>query len=137
MDNALTLIQEKISEVEAKLAHLRIAEAELTKLTKAAQGFRIAAPTKKSQVTVKGKAVTEGEETRAKSLTSLIRETLAASEGLTVAQLRETLISGPHPGINNRAVSFTLQALKRKGEARNQDNVWSIVKRRGRKARAA
>jgi len=124
MDNALSLIQAKIAEVEAKLAHLKVAEAELSKLAKSPSKFRVAAPTKKSKVTVATDANND------KPLTQRIRDVLRSSDGMTALQIIELL------AVENRAVSFALQAMKRRGEAKNKDRVWSIAKRRGRPAAA-
>jgi len=124
MDNALSLIQAKIKEVEAKLAHLRVTEAELSKLAKASSTFQITSSAKKSKVP---ETIVVSDD---KPLTCRIRDVLRGNEGMTAPQIIEFLSA------DNRAVSFALQAMKRRGEARNKARVWTLAKRRGRPAAA-
>lgn len=119
-DNALALIKEKIAQTEDKLAKLRLTEQELSKLTdRAASGVRRGRPRRIAPI----KAETD----HVGSLASRLRDFLQTNSPTPASAIAEAL------GVETRPISFALQALKRKGEAKSVGGEWSI-KRRSRKA---
>ncbi len=129
MDTSLELIRTKIADLEAKLANLRIAERELKELeTPAARKAKeLPAPVVKSEVAANNESAPQ------QTLVGAITEILGEHGALSAANIAEQIVATGRE-INNRAVSFSLQALKKRGLVKNVDGEWSLAKRRSKRA---
>ncbi|WP_036262891.1 winged-helix domain-containing protein [Methylocapsa aurea] len=143
MDTALERIHAKIADLEAKIGDLRIAERELQALEKTSARPTKAASEPKAkqkpgpkpvrQPKLKGKL--EAGEPR-QTIGAAISAVLAEHGPLSAAEIAEQ-VKATGRDINNRTVSFSLQALKKRGLAKNIDGKWAAPKARGRKAASA
>ena len=150
MPTAVEQIRTKIAELEARIGGLRIAERELQALdrisarkTKTAPAPKArqkpapkaqqktapkakvkAAPKPKSQKPVSGNAGPR------QTIGGAITEVLGQHGPLPAAEIAER-IKAAGRDINNRTVSFALQALKKRGLAKNTDGKWTVAKGRG------
>jgi len=156
METSLERIKVKISELESQIADLRIAERELLALDKEAPrpakttpavttAHVKAAPVAKAKSGPKAqqKAVTsqpkaEGPAGKPESISSAVAQALADHEPLSVGEIAD-LITAAGREVNNRAISFTLQALKKRGIVKSADGKWTTTasKPRAKKAQAA
>ncbi|PNG26611.1 hypothetical protein [Methylocella silvestris] len=153
MDTSLDRIRSKISELEQKIADLRTAERELHALEAAparkARGRAAAAPAAaapaapapvakapaaKTAAAKKGagkrgprKASAEGAPRQ--TIGAAISEVLDKHGALPAADISEQ-IKATGRDINNRMVSFALQAMKKRGLVKNSDGKWSTAKPR-------
>ena len=148
MDTSIERIHAKITELETKIADLRIAERELLALdessarqTKAAskpmpQDKPKQKPGPKATVqpklrgNPKASEPAEGRQT----IGAAIAEVLVEHGALSAAEIAER-IKATRWDINNRTVSFALQALKKRGLAKNTNGKWTAPKPRSRGAR--
>jgi hypothetical protein len=130
MDTSLELIRAKIVELEAKLANLRIAERELQELERpqARKGKALSEPVGTSE------AGTSDEPPQQQTLVAAITDILGQHAALSAATIADR-IAATGREINNRAVSFSLQALKKRGLVKNTDGEWALTKARFRRAR--
>lgn len=120
-DNALALIQAKIVQLEEKLNDLKSTEKELRKLSGAsARRTMSAPPTKRSKITSDVAAPADGPT----STIGTIRAFLGDNGPSSARAIRGAT------GLEGRAISFTLQALKRQGEVKMKDGEWSLKGRR-------
>ena len=148
MDTSIERIQAKVAELEAKIADLRIAERELLALdeSSARQTKMASEPTPKAkpkqkpgpkaavQPKLQNKAnVTKPAEAR-QTIGAAIAEVLVEHGPLPAAEIAER-IKATGRDINNRTVSFALQALKKRGLAKNTNGKWTAPKARSRSAR--
>jgi hypothetical protein len=152
MDTALEQIRTKITELEAKISNLRIAERELEAIdTVAARQTKPApktAPTpvakqkpgpKPKQASApkpKDESSTSAPPAPNLSVAAAISEVLAQHGALAATEIAER-IKATGRDVNNRSVSFALQALKKRGLAKNTDGKWSAPKTSGRRDRSA
>jgi len=125
-DNALALIQAKITETEEKLAKLRVTERELSGLTKGSAARSVGStPVKRGRPPkVAMSSSSSDEEPRKSSLTGRLRDFLKANSPSSALAIAEGL------SVETRPISFALQTLKRKGEVKSKDGEWSIKGRR-------
>jgi len=124
-DNALALIQAKITETEEKLAKLRVTERELSGLTKGSAARSVGStPVKRGRPSKVAIAALSDEEPRKSSLTGRLRDFLKANSPSSALAIADGL------GVETRPISFALQTLKRKGEVKSKDGEWSIKGRR-------
>ena len=142
MDTVLEQIHAKIAELEAKIGDLRIAERELQVLEKtSARQTRTASepkakrkpgpkPTRRAKLTGKPE-VSEPAGAR-QTIGAAISAVLAEHGPLSAAEIAER-VKATGRDINNRTVSFALQALKKRGLAKNIDGKWAPPKARGRR----
>ncbi len=155
METALERIQGKISEIEAQINDLRIAERELLALEKGP--FRsvkaasvVLTPPAKAAPAAKAKpgpkAQQKGAATQPKTeepagkpetVSAAVAQALADHDPMSVGEIAD-LIAATGREINNRAISFTLQALKKRGVAKSVDGKWTTTapKSRAKKAQA-
>jgi ribosomal protein L9 len=148
MDTSLERIHAKIAELETRIADLRIAERELLTLDKgpARQARAASEPKAKAkpkqkpgpkaavQTKRRGKLkATEPAEAR-QTIGAAIAEVLGAHGALSAADLAER-IKATGRDVTNRTVSFALQALKKRGLAKNTNGKWTAPKARSRNAR--
>lgn len=132
MDTSLELIRAKINELEEKLANLRIAEREIVKLDKApAPAPKVKALPKEPDES----EVTASAEPSGQTMVAAITGTLDQHGPLSASNIAEQIMATGKE-VNNRAVSFSLQALKKRGLVKNTDGVWSLVKGRVKRARS-
>jgi hypothetical protein len=125
MDTSLERIRAKIAELETKLADLRIAERELLALEK----FPVRKPKPKR------KPEAGNQEEARHTIGAAIADVLGHHGALSAAEIADH-IRATGRDINNRAVSFSLQALKKRGLVRSADGRWTLPKARSRRARS-
>ena len=125
MATLLERIRTKITELEARLAGLRIAERELVALEPA--------PARKSKLRPKRKR--KGTPPARSTIGSAIAEVLHEHGALPASEIAEQIkVRGRE--IESRSVSFALQALKKQGRVRIRGGKWSLRKARSRPAAA-
>lgn len=134
MDTALERIQAKIAEFEEKLVNLRIAERELLSLdkpsvhkTKAIPEEVVKAPVEKETRPVVTRPANQP------SIGAAITEVLQQHGTLSASSIAEQIVASGRD-INNRAVSFALQALKKRGLVKTVSGEWSLQKGRSKRA---
>ena len=142
MDTALERIHAKIAEMEAKIGDLRIAERELQALEKSsARQTKTASepkakqkpgPKPSRQPKLKGKPEAGEPAEPRQTIGAAISAVLAEHGPLSAAEIAEQ-VKATGRDINNRTVSFSLQALKKRGLAKNIDGKWAAPKARGRR----
>jgi Ribonuclease R winged-helix domain len=152
MDTSLERIHTKIAELETKIADLRIAERELLALDQiSAPPTRTASepklklkPGPKAKQKPEPKATprpklrgepSEPAEPR-QTIGAAISEVLDQHGALSAADIAER-IKATGRDINNRTVSFALQALKKRGLAKSKDGKWTPSKTRSRRSQPA
>jgi hypothetical protein len=146
MDTSLELIRSKIEALETQIANLRIAERELHALEKpssrkaAAAEKPVTRKTRKPRTprSVEADADTEtgtSEAPAKMTIGATITEILGEYGALSVGGIADH-ISTTGRDISNRAISFTLQALKKRGLVKSANGEWSVAKTRGKRARA-
>jgi hypothetical protein len=127
MDTSLERIRAKIAELDAKIIDLRITERELVALEK-----RPAQPTKaapKRGRKPKTEPVSSVPAEKPQTVGAAISDVLAQHDALSVAEIAG-YIAATGREIDNRSVSFTLQALKKRGFVKNSDGRWTASKAR-------
>jgi hypothetical protein len=142
MDTALEQIHAKIADLETKIANLRIAERELQALDKSSARQTTTASEPKAKQKpgpkptirpkLRGKPKASGEAEARQTIGAAISAVLAEHGPLSAAEIAE-LVKATGRDINNRTVSFSLQALKKRGLAKNMDGKWAAPKARGRR----
>ncbi|WP_026605560.1 winged-helix domain-containing protein [Methylocapsa acidiphila] len=142
MDTALERIHAKIAELEAKIGDLRIAERELlvlekvsarqTKTTSEPKAKQKPGPKAGRQPKLRGKPEASEPGEARQTIGAAISAVLAEHGPLSVAEIAEQ-VKATGRDINNRTVSFALQALKKRGLAKNADGKWAAPKARGRR----
>jgi hypothetical protein len=125
MDTSLERIRAKIAELETKLVNLRIAERELQELDKSSTRKTKALP--ESVVKSESKAIEEPNTKQ--TIGAAITEILGKYGALSAAGIAEQIVATGRD-INNRAVSFALQALKKRGLVKGANGEWTLVKTR-------
>ena len=131
MDTSLERIRAKIAELEAKIADLRIAEREIQALEKLPARKTRPAPGPKPKRKLEASNQAEARQT----IGSAIAVVLGQQGALSAAEIAEH-IRATGRDINNRTVSFSLQALKKRGLAKSADGKWTLRKPRSRRARS-
>jgi len=130
MVTSLEQIQAKIAELEAKLINLKIAEREVQTLEKGVgrQTKALGPKAKPSgKVAKTTKAVTNPEsaakpqQTIGGAITEVLQE-----HGMLAAKAIASAIQASGKDINNRAVSFALQAMKKRGLVKSAGGEWSL-----------
>ncbi len=146
MDTTLERIHAKIADLEAKISDLRIAERELLALAERPTRQKAAAsepktrrrpwpkPGPRPKLRGRPKAAEPGEARQ--TIGAAITEVLDQQGALSAAEIAEQ-IKASGRDINNRTVSFALQALKKRGLAKNTDGKWTASKARSRRSRSA
>nr|WP_322847432.1 hypothetical protein [Methylocella tundrae] len=145
MDTSIERIHAKITELETKIADLRIAERELLALdeSSARQAPVASAPKRKQKPgpkasprpKLKGKKASEPDAAR-QTIGAAIADVLDQHGPLLAAEIAEH-VKATGRDINNRTVSFALQALKKRGLAKNTDGKWAAPKARSRRSRTS
>jgi len=134
MDSSLERIRAKIIELETKLTNLRIAESELLALggtVSTGKGRRGRPPVVRTDAAAEDGA--EAAPTSGKmTIGNAIQTVLGEHGSLAVGGIAEK-IQAMGRDINNRAISFTLQALKKRGVVKSANGEWTL---KGRARRA-
>jgi hypothetical protein len=143
MPTAVEQIRTKIAELEARIGGLRIAERELQALERVSSRPAKKAPTPKEKqkpgpkakqksaaVTPNGQSAAREQAGSRQTIGGAITEVLVQHGSLPAAEIAER-IKASGRDMNNRTVSFALQALKKRGLAKNTDGTWSAAKGRG------
>src|SRR6202040_1782075 len=131
MDTSLERIRAKIAELEAKIADLRIAEREIRALEKLPSRKTRPGPGPKP----KRKSDASNQAEARQTIGSATPAVLAQQAALRPAEIAEH-IRATGRDINNRAVSFSLQSLKKRGLAKSADGKGTLRKARSRRARS-
>jgi hypothetical protein len=143
MDTSLELIRAKIAELETKLADLHTAERELQALempsARKARTTPGPKPKRKPEASDEAEASEQAEVNEQsggrQTIGTAITDVLGQHGPLAVGEIVEH-IKATGRDIANRAVSFTLQALKKRGLVKSADGKWTLSKARSRRARA-
>ncbi|WOJ88543.1 winged-helix domain-containing protein [Methylocapsa polymorpha] len=143
MDTALERIHAKIAELEAKIGDLRIAERELQALDKISarptrpgsepKARRKPGPKATPKPKLRGKPKASAPAEAHQTIGAAIAEVLDQHGALSAADIAER-IKATGRDISNRTVSFSLQALKKRGLVKSADGKWTL-KTRSRRAR--
>ena len=143
MDTAVERIHAKIAELEAKLGDLRIAERELQALDNiSARQKRTASESKPRQKPgpkaslrpkLRGKPKASEPAEARQTIGAAIAKVLDQHGALSAAEIAER-IKATGRDINNRTVSFSLQAVKKRGLVKSSDGKWTL-KARSRRVR--
>ena len=143
MDTALERIRTKIAELETKIADLRVAERELQGLDKTPVRQTKSASEPKPKQKPGPKPIlrprpsgqpTASEPAEARqTIGAAVADVLDQHGSLSAAEIAEH-IKAAGRDINNRAVSFSLQALKKRGLVKTANGKWTL-KARSRRAR--
>lgn len=143
MDTSLDRIRAKIAELEARLDSLKIAERELLQL-EAPSTRAISSPkaaTRKTSVpraakaqAVEPAAEETGPEDAAPKQTigAAITDVLTQHGALSASAIAEQIVAAGKD-VNNRAVSFALQSLKKRGLVKTAGGEWSLKKTRSKR----
>ena len=129
MDSSLERIRAKIAELEAKLADLRIAERELLALEKLPARKTRTVPGPKPKRKPEASNQKEARHTIGRAIADMLGEHGTLSSAEIADHIRAT-----GRDINNRAVSFSLQALKKRGLVKSANGKWALQKVRSRRA---
>jgi hypothetical protein len=142
MPTAVEQIHTKIAQLEARIGDLRIAERELqaldrisarqTKTAPAPKAKRTPGPKakQKSAPRPKGPKAASSQTQPRQTIGAAITEVLGQHGPLLAAEIAER-IKATGREINNRTVSFALQALKKRGLTKNTNGKWTAAKARG------
>lgn len=129
MANSLERIRAKISELEARLSDLRIAERELVALELLpARGIKTPRPPKLKSAR-KEKTAPSARQTISAAITGVLN----AHGALPAAEIAEQVKAGGRE-IGRRTISHSLQALKRQGRVRMRGGKWMLPKARSKAA---
>jgi hypothetical protein len=136
MDTSLNLIRQKIAELEAKIADLRVAERELLSLegTPVATPRRTPGPKPKREPAPKSPAP-KGEAKPRQTIGSAIAAVLGEHGPLPVADIADRIKEGGRD-IDRRSVSYSLQAMKKQGLVKSADGKWMLPKGKAKAASA-
>lgn len=139
MDTALERIRAKISELEADLVNLRIAERELVNLDRPStrRAKSLPAEVVKSEVEPQTRTAAkkaDAETGKRETIGTAITEVLQQHGALSAAGIAEQIVATGRD-INNRAISFALQAMKKRGLVKTADGEWSLGKARAKRGR--
>lgn len=139
MSTSLERIREKITELEAKISDLRIVERELQALDRQPAPKARLAPKppkprqKRKPATAESQPEAEGQPEARQTIGAAIADVLGEHGPLSVAEIAEH-VKAAGRDINNRTVSFSLQALKKRGLVKGADGKWALPKARAKRA---
>jgi len=140
MNSSLERIREKITDLEAQLSNLHIAERELLALEKpqtrqVQKGKSAQEPEHASEGEPKRRASVDRGAPAPQTIGATITEILSQHGTLSVKAIAE-YVGAAGRDINNRSLSFTLQAMKKRGLVKSADGEWTLMKSRSKRARA-
>lgn len=133
MNTALERVRTKITEIEARLADLRIAERELLTIempprTKPAPATPPARPaeTKAARPSIGRKSSAARAAPKRPSISAKVVETLSRLGSLPVPEIAKE-IKGKGRKISNRSISYALQDLNKRGLAAKDGGQWTLT----------
>lgn len=133
MNNALEHIRTKISEVEARLADLRITERELLTLEMPPREIpdRATPParpaeSKAGRPAIHRKAGATRAAPKRQSIAATVVETLSRLGSVPVPEIAKAM-KGKGRKISSRSISYALQDLKKRGLAAKDGSQWSLT----------
>ena len=129
MKTSIEHIRAKITELEARITDLRIAERELTALDTAP------APRGKLKAKAKRKSATHNESEARQTVGAAITEVLNRTGALPLAELAEQLRAAERE-VSGGTLSNTLQTMKKRGKVKSGGGKWMLPKTRAKRARA-
>jgi hypothetical protein len=132
MDDALEQIRLKITELEAKLSDLHTTERELSALERRELQRAGVASKRSAKPGPKAKPVVEETSEKRQTVGGAVTEVLTGHDPMTVGEIANAVIASGRP-IDNRAISFALQALKKRGLVKGVDGKWTVQKTRANK----
>jgi hypothetical protein len=122
MDTSIERIRAKITELEVRLADLRIAERELLALE--------SAPAQKPKRRQEAKGPAGARQTVGAAIAEVLTQRGALPAGEIAGHIKA---AGREFG--SRTISYTLQAMKKRGLVKIRDGKWMLAKPRSRAAR--
>jgi hypothetical protein len=122
MDTSIERIRAKITELEARIADLRIAERELVALE--------AAPAPKPKRRREAKGAAGARQTVGAAIAEVLTQRGALPAGEIAGHIKA---AGREVG--GRTISYALQAMKKRGLVKIEDGKWMLAKPRSRAAR--
>jgi len=126
--DTLERIRAKITEIEAKLADLRIAERELLALSPAPAPARAAAPPPAREAKAKPGRKPKAAAGPRQTIGAAITDALGDQSALSVAEIAAR-IEATGRAIDKRSISYSLQAMKKQGRVKASDGNWVLAKR--------
>jgi hypothetical protein len=136
MDTSLDRIRAKIAELDAKILDLRIAERELQALEGVSERKTRRTPGPKAKPKPEASEPEESDQAPARqTIGAAIAEVLGQYGALPAAEIAAH-IKATGRDITNRTVSFSLQALKKRGLVKSADGKWTLPKARSKSARS-
>lgn len=140
MSTSIERIRAKIADLETKLADLRIAEREILALgsgSPRARKIKQAPPPRaKRGRKPKSEALEEGSASGRQTISAAIAEVLTQSgSALPVGEIADQIRAAGRE-IDRRSISYSLQAMKKRGLAKSKDGKWMASKGRAKSASA-
>ena len=129
MKTSIEHIRAKITELEARIADLRIAERELEAL-----GAR-PAPRTKPKAKAKRKSATPNAPEARQTVGAAITDVLSRTGALPLAELAEQLRMAERE-VTSGTLSNTLQTMKKRGAIKSAGGKWMLPKTRAKRASA-
>jgi len=127
MKTSIEHIRAKITELEAKITDLRIAERELKALD------TVSAPQGKLKAKAKRKPATRNASGARQTVGAAITEILNRTGALPLAELAEQL-SAAEREVSSGTLSNTLQTMKKRGAVKSGGGKWMLPKTRAKRA---
>jgi DNA-binding transcriptional regulator YhcF (GntR family) len=129
MKTSIEHIRTKITELEARITDLRIAERELEALG------AVSAPRGKLKAKAKRKPATDNASEARQTVGAAITEVLKRTGALPLAELAEQLRAAEME-VSSGTLSNTLQTMKKRGTVKSGGGKWMLPKTRAKRARA-
>ena len=129
MKTSIEHIRANITELEARITDLRIAERELEALG------AVSAPRGKLKAKAKRKSATHNEPEARQTVGAAIAEILNRTGALPLAELAEQLRTAERE-VSGGTLSNTLQTMKKRGTVKSGGGKWMLPKTRAKRASA-
>jgi len=129
MKTSIDRIRAKITELEARITDLRIAERELEALG------AVSAPRGKSKAKAKRKSATDNASEARQTVGAAITEILKRTGALPLSELAEQITAAGRE-VSGGTLSNTLQTMKKRGTVESGGGKWMLPKPRAKRARA-
>ena len=129
MKTSIDRIRAKITELEARITDLRIAERELEALDTAS------GPRGKLKAKAKRKSATHNASEAGQTVGAAITEVLIRTGALPLAELAEQLRAAERE-VSSGTLSNTLQTMKKRGTVKSAGGKWMLPKTRVKRASA-
>jgi hypothetical protein len=129
MKTSIEHIRSKITELEARITDLRIAERELEALG------AVSAPRGKLKAKAKRKPATHNASEARQTVGAAITEVLKRTGALPLAELAEQITAAGRE-VSGGTLSNTLQTMKKRGTVKSAGGKWMLPKTRAKRASA-